>query len=128
MIGIKKRGYCPFRVLKGSFEAGCALQLGRGVLCYSQDYKPLLSTGEDFFCPQLNFQLTENTYNEIHIIITSLLAIQDEENTAINLWPIFSRNSKIANPSQTQLGKGIEMQQISERVRKELDEIVLNLS
>lgn len=127
-MGIKKRGYCPFRVLKGSFEAGCALQLGRGVRCYSQDHLPLLSKDKEFFCPQLHFKLSQDTYSEIHKIITSILTIQDEENTAINLWPIFSRNSKITNPSQAQLGKGIEMQKISEKVRKELDEIVLNLS
>jgi hypothetical protein len=120
-----ERGYCPFRVQKANFQAGCALQLGRGVLCYSQDHKPLFAQDKGYFCPKLKFMLSLETYAEIEQITNMILAIQDADNTSYNLWPMLTG---VANPkNQAKTGGGKVLQQLSEKVRRELEDIAFDL-
>lgn len=121
----KNRGFCPYRVQKGNFQAGCALQLGREVLCYSQDHKPLLSQDNGYFCPKLKFTLSFGTYAEIEQITHMILAIQDTDNTCYNLWPMLTGVANPRNPAKT--GGGKVLQQLSEKVRRELENIAFDL-
>lgn len=121
-----ERGFCPFRIEKSNFQAGCVLQLGKESLCYTQDARPLVSKGNQFFCPKLIFNLSKEIYNEIEKLITPILAIQDEENTGINIWPLVTG---VANPKyQAITNKGKKMQKISLHLKDELQEIVLELT
>lgn len=126
------RGFCPFRVQKSHFQPGCVLQRGKDKFCYTRDQRPLIrkqQPNKNYFCPLLNFTLSLETYDEIENVITSVLLVQDEQETAINLWPIFCRSSKITHPTKELVtSKGKEIQQISQKVRDELNEIVLNLT
>ena len=126
-------GFCPSRIEKRNFQAGCVLIIGKDSLCYSQDIRPLfvmkeIQSGEKIYhCPLLKFHITEKTYKEIEQILDPILAIQDEENIGINLWPIFSDQSKITNPIITlKTKKGRQMMKLSNHVREELQQIVLN--
>ncbi len=119
-------GFCPFRIQKLEFRAGCVLKLGKEVLCYTQDLHPLLVNNGRFFCPELQFKLSTETYKEIETFVKSILTIQDEENTATNLWTIITGMSDPKNKATTIPGK--KLVKISKKVREELDEIVLNLT
>ena len=121
----EKRGYCPFRVEKRNFQAGCVLQLGREVLCYSQGQKPLLFQNDTPMCPKMGFELSKETYAEIEQITNMILAIQDASSTCFNLWPMLTG---VANPRYSATtGGGKVLQQLSEKVRRELEEIAFNL-
>ncbi len=121
-----ERGFCPFRIEKGSFQAGCVLQLGKETLCYTQDARPLINQENQYFCPRLNFNLSRETYEEIDVLVTPVLAIQDEENTGINIWPLVTG---VANPKYEAItNKGKQMQKISSHLKDELQEIVLELT
>lgn len=126
-------GFCPFRVEKRNYQAGCVLIIGKDSLCYSQDNRPLFQikekdSGEKFYhCPLLKFHISEKTYHEIEQVLAPILAVQDEANIGINLWPIFSDQSKITNPKASlKTKKGRQMNKLSNQVREELQEIVLN--
>jgi len=121
-----QRGFCPFRVQKQDFRAGCVLKLGKEVLCYTQDLHPLLFNNRRFFCPEFQFKLSLETYQEIKSFVNSILAIQDEENTATNLWTMITGMADPKNKATTIQGK--KLVKISKKVREELDEIVLNLT
>ncbi len=121
----EKRGYCPFRIEKGNFQAGCVLQLGRETLCYSQEHKPLLFENDRPICPKIGFKLTKETYTEIEHITNLILTIQDEDRTSYNLWPLLTG---VANPRHSaKTGNGRVLQELSEKVRGELEEIAVNL-
>jgi hypothetical protein len=77
-------------------------------------------------CPVLHFALSESTYEEIESIVKQILKIQDEENTALNLWPMLSGVANPRHKSITPEGKG--MQQLSKKVRDELEQIIYDLS
>lgn len=132
----EKRGFCPFRVAKPGFNVGCALQLGKDKFCYTRDQRPLMrreieeSQKYYYTCPLVTkLRLSRGTYEEIDTIVKSILIVQDEQETVINLWPIFRRNSKITTPKKESItAKGKEIQQLSQKVREELQEIVLDLS
>lgn len=132
----EKRGFCPFRVAKPGFQAGCVLQLGRDKFCYTRDQRPLIRNEAEepqkyyYTCPLVKkLRLSRETYREIDKIVSSILIVQDEQETVINLWPVFCRNSKITTPKEESITtKGKEIQQISQKVREELQEIVLDLT
>lgn len=131
----KPRGFCPFRVAKPNFQAGCVLQLGKDTFCYTRDQRPLIrreKTQEEYYytCPLVTkLELSSETYEEIDKIVSLFLIIQDEHELTINLWPIFCRSSKITTPKKESVTvKGKEIQQLSQKVRDELQEIVLNLT
>ncbi|MFX0015367.1 MAG: hypothetical protein ACFFB2_09705 [Promethearchaeota archaeon] len=133
---IEKRGFCPFRVAKPGFQAGCVLQLGKDAFCYTRDQRPLIrheiEKTQDYYytCPLVpQLVLSGDTYKEIDMIVKSILIIQDEQELTTNLWPIFCRDSKITFPTKELVTeKGKEIQQLSQKVREELQEIVLNLT
>ncbi len=129
------RGFSPFRVAKPNFQAGCVLQLGKDAFCYTRDQRPLMrreKAQEKYYytCPLVTkLELSNETYKEIDKIVKSILIIQDEHELTINLWPIFCRSSKITTPKKESVtAKGKEIQQLSQKVRDELQEIVLNLT
>jgi hypothetical protein len=95
---MKTDGYCPFRISTENFQAGCVLQLGGKILCYSQEQRPLLSQDEGFFCPKVKFTLSPDTYAEIEQITHMILTIQDTDNTCYNLWPMLTG---VANPKHS---------------------------
>ncbi|UCE13482.1 MAG: hypothetical protein JSV04_15035 [Candidatus Heimdallarchaeota archaeon] len=109
-----------------NYQAGCVLQLGKESLCYSQDARPLMKKDGYFFCPLMNFTLSEETYQEINRVITPILAIQDEESTGINIWPLLTGMSATKHIATTIKGK--EMVSLSKKVLYELEEIVFGLS
>ncbi|MFW9777583.1 MAG: hypothetical protein ACFFE8_01935 [Candidatus Heimdallarchaeota archaeon] len=119
-------GFCPFRVEYESFRAGCKLQIK--TLCYSQHARPLLQMDDKpgYQCPVLHFTLSAGTYEEIESIIHKILKIQDEENTALNIWPMLSGVANPKHKSTTPEGKGI--QQLSKKVRDELEQIIYDIS
>ena len=121
----RKRGLCPFRVSTDSFQPGCVLQMGRATLCYSSDKRPLLYKEDSgFYCPLIpSMILSEDNYKEIEDLVQTILPIQDEEETCINLWPIFKGIAK----KKAESGKGRELGNLSQKVKNRLEEIVLNL-
>lgn len=133
---LSDRGFCPFRVAKPNFQAGCVLQLGKDTFCYTRDQRPLMRhQTEDqqsifYTCPLVKkLKLSNETYKEIEKIVKSIMIVQDEQELTINLWPIFCRDSKITSPKKESVTiKGKEIQQLSQKIRDELQEIVLNLS
>ena len=133
LMKIFDRGYCPFRVAKPNFQPGCVLQMKKESLCYTRDNRPLMlrkteKEQKEYYCPLVNFTLSNDTYTEINGIVESILVVQDEQETCINLWPVFCQKSKITNPKEKPVTiKGKEIQQLSKKVRDLLQEIVLNL-
>ncbi|MHA1974013.1 MAG: hypothetical protein ACTSW1_13525 [Candidatus Hodarchaeales archaeon] len=124
-------GFCPFRVEKMNFQPGCVLRMGYDSLCYTQEPRPLYCRKKQgvvtYYCPFMKFELTEETYLEIEEMLAPLLAIQDEENVGISLWPIFSENSKIVNPGkEMETTKGRRMEYLSKKLRKKFQDIVFD--
>jgi hypothetical protein len=132
----EKRGFCPFRVAKPGFQAGCVLQLGQDAFCYTRDQRPLIRRETEepekyyYTCPLVaKLHLSREIYLEIDQIVSSILIVQDEHELTMNLWPIFCRDSKITFPTKELItDKGKEISHLSKRVREELQEIVLNLT
>ena len=123
------QGFCPFRVEKDNFQAGCVLRMGQTALCYTQDTQPLLQTTsspDEFSCPLLKVTISTETYQEIKEVLAPLLMIQDEQNTAINLWPMLSGWS---NPKhEATSNKGQQIVQLSVHLKQTLENIVVELS
>jgi hypothetical protein len=128
-LTITQRVFCPFRILIGDFQAGCVAQMGKDSLCYSQDPRPLLpqnNNSNHFFCPLLNIKISKEINEYLERILTPILDIQDEENTAISIWPLLSSNSFIwKHRSITDGGK--EMEELIEKLRRILEEIIFDL-
>jgi len=126
---IISQGFCPFRVEKDNFQAGCVLRMGQTALCYTQDTRPLLQTTsapDDFSCPLLKVTISTETYMEIEEVLAPLLMIQDEQNTAINLWPMLSGWS---NPKhEATSNKGQQIVQLSVNLKETLENIVVELT
>ena len=126
---ILERGFCPFRVEKSNFHAGCVLRIGQTTLCYSQDVRPLLrrtSDPDEYYCPLIKCSIDNNTYNEFEQVLSPLLQIQDEENTAINIWPMLSGWADPKNEVTSNEGRMIV--QLSNQVKQALENIVYDLS
>ncbi|MFX0173048.1 MAG: hypothetical protein ACFE9L_14140 [Candidatus Hodarchaeota archaeon] len=114
------------------FQPGCVLQMGKEALCFSSDPRPLLynkkENNEDhYFCPLLSKVIISiETYKEIENLVESVLLIQDNEEICMNLWPMVSGIARMKDKASTVKGK--EIQSLSQKVRDELEEIVLNIS
>jgi len=53
-FNIIDKGYCPFRIEKRDWQAGCVLRMGKTALCYTQDLRPLLRRNDapnEYHCP-----------------------------------------------------------------------------
>lgn len=122
---VLSQGFCPFRVEVSDFQAGCVLRMGTESTCFTQDIKPLLSQDEGYFCLLLKFNLSQEMYLAIERLIELVLTIQDSENTGINIWPIVKGLSKMKYQATTPEGKEIE--EICQKIKAELEEIVLDL-
>ena len=123
------RGFCPFRVESQElFQAGCALRLGQKSLCYTQDVRPLLHRETDpdrYYCPLLRFNLDSDLYTEIEKVLAPLLLVQDEENTAVNIWPMLKGWADSKEKARSIHGQ--KLVNISIHVRETLEEIVCDL-
>ena len=122
-------GFCPFRILVSDFQAGCVVQMGKDALCFSQDARPLLleKNNQQYLCPQLNISISKEIYKALESVLKPILEIQDEMNTGISVWPMFSKRSFIwKHKSITDEGKQIE--ELIERLRNTLDTILFDLS
>ncbi len=129
LMQILERGFCPFRVEKSNFHAGCVLRIGQTTLCYSQDVRPLLRRGtapEEYYCPLIKFSLDDTTYKEFEQVLSPLLQIQDEQNTAINIWPMLSGWADPKHEATSDEGRQIV--HLSGQVKAALESIVYNLS
>ncbi len=127
ILTFTQKGFCPFRILVSDFQAGCVVQMGKDALCYSQDARPLLEKNNQYLCPQLNISLSKEIYQDIESVLKPILEIQDEENTGISVWPMFSSKSFIwKHKSVSAEGKQIE--ESIERLRNSLDSILFNVS
>ena len=126
---ILEHGFCPFRVEKSNFHAGCVLRIGQTTLCYTQDVRPLLrrvTKPEEYSCPLIKCSIDNQTYNEFEQVLSPLLQIQDEQNTAINIWPMLSG---WADPKhEVTSNEGQMIVQLSSQVKKALENIVYDLS
>ncbi|MHA1993661.1 MAG: hypothetical protein ACW97Z_03905 [Candidatus Hodarchaeales archaeon] len=126
---ILEHGFCPFRVEKSNFHAGCVLRIGQTTLCYTQDVRPLLRRATDpdeYYCPLIQCSIDSKTYNEFEQVLSPLLQIQDEQNTAINIWPMLSG---WADPKhEVTSNEGRLIVQLSSQVKQALENIVYDLS
>lgn len=120
------RSYCPFRVEVSEHLPGCVLQKGKESLCYSTDHKPLvLRDDEVFYClllPQVG--LSKETISEVEQLVQYIFTIQDQESTTINLWPMLTGIANSKNRATTPNGK--VMEELAEKVRKDLEEIIFD--
>ncbi|MFX0173047.1 MAG: hypothetical protein ACFE9L_14135 [Candidatus Hodarchaeota archaeon] len=102
--------------------------MGKEALCYTQDVRPLVQRADSpdaYYCPLLKFSLSNDAYEEISSLVEFILAIQDEESTGINLWPMLSG---ISNPKKKSITTGgIQMEHLSQKVRDQLEKIVYEL-
>lgn len=126
ILTFTQKGFCPFRILVSDFQAGCVVQMGKEALCYSQDARPLLKKNNQYFCPLLNINISKENYQDIDSIIKVILEIQDEENTGISVWPLFSTNSFIWKRNSI-TDKGKQMEELIERLRDTLETILFDL-
>jgi hypothetical protein len=126
---ILEHGFCPFRVEKSNFHAGCVLRIGQTTLCYTQDARPLLrreSNPDQYYCPLIKLTLDCKIYNDFEKLISPLLQIQDEENTAINIWPMLSGWADSKHKATS--AEGQEIAQLSVQIKETLENIVYDLS
>ena len=124
---ILSQGFCPFRVEVSSFQAGCVLLMGNESTCYTQDIKPLIQKkgSKDYFCPLQKFNLSQEIYLVIEQLVETILAIQDSENTGINIWPMVKGIGQMKHKATTPEGKKIE--KMVKQIKFELDQIVMDL-
>ena len=126
---ILEHGFCPFRVEKSNFHAGCVLRIGQTTLCYTQDVRPLLRRSSDpneYYCPLIKVSIDNKIYDEFKQVLSPLLQIQDEQNTAINIWPMLKG---WADPKhEVTSNEGREIVQLSLHVKQALENIVYDLS
>ena len=120
-----KQGYCPYRIEVDNFQAGCVLRNAQTALCYTQDVRPLLQRATDpdeYHCPLIKFSLDIETYEEIKQVLAPLLIVQDEQNTAINIWPMLRGWSNSKDKTTSALGRRIV--KLSAHVKETLEDLV----
>ena len=84
-----------------------------------------MTQNDHLFCPLTKINLSKEIYRNFEQVIAPILAIQDEESTALNCWPLLSGVSSPKHNATTFRGK--EMQELSKKVRNELGDIVFDL-
>jgi hypothetical protein len=128
-FNIIDKGYCPFRIEKRDWQAGCVLRMGKTALCYTQDLRPLLRRNDapnEYHCPLIKCSIDTNTYKGIEQVLAPLLQIQDEENTAINIWPMLKGWAESKHEATSEIGR--EIVRLSSQVKATLEEILYDLS
>ncbi len=121
-----KQGFCPYRIQVDDFQAGCVLlRSAQAALCYTQDVRPLLqltTASDEYYCPLIKFSIDNETYEEIEQILAPLLLVQDEQNTAINIWPMLKGWANSKDKATSALGRRIV--ELSIHVKETLEELV----
>jgi hypothetical protein len=119
------RSYCPFRVQTHDHQAGCTLQFGKNINCYTQERRPLLKKGNFFVCPKTGIQIDFKTFNQLETLLNPLMRIQDEYEIAINVWPTLKGIANPRNTAETLMGN--DMVGLAKQIESELSEIILEL-
>ena len=79
-----------------------------------------------FYCPLLpKVLLSKETITDVEKLVHYIFTIQDKESTTINLWPMLTGIATSNNRAQTPDGKAME--ELSAKVRNELDEIIFEM-
>ena len=120
-----EHGFCPFRVKVKAERAGCVLQMGAESLCYSEDSFPLINQVEYYFCPMIQIKIGLETYENIELLINSVLNIQDEQNTYFNLWSLISGMSNPKIKAETENGR--EIQHNCKKILYDLRDIIADI-
>ena len=121
----KSRSFCPFRVQTPDHQAGCTLQLGVTVKCYTQQNQPLIRRGDCFICPIVGIHLDLELFSHLKIFLEPILRIQDEYEISINIWPMLKGIAESPSPSETLVG--IHMVKLAISISEALNEIILEL-
>jgi hypothetical protein len=74
----------------------------------------------------LRFSLDSDLYSEIERVLAPLLLVQDEENTAVNIWPMLKGWADSKDKAKSENGQRLVA--ISTYVRETLEEIVCDLN
>jgi hypothetical protein len=117
--------YCPFRVQTDNHQAGCTLQFGKTIDCYTQERRPLLRKKDFFMCPKTGIKIAITLFKQLETLMSPLMRIQDEYEIAINVWPTIKG---IANPKNiTQTLMGADMVDLARKIDHTLAEIIFEL-
>ncbi|MFW9903021.1 MAG: hypothetical protein ACFFFH_01695 [Candidatus Thorarchaeota archaeon] len=117
--------YCPFRVQTHNHQAGCTLQFGKMIECYTQEKRPLLRKNDSFICPKMSIKIAIKLFNQLETLLGPLMCIQDEYEIAINVWPTIKG---IANPKNiTHTLMGTDMVELAKQIDQTLAEIIFEL-
>ena len=119
------RSYCPFRVQTHDHQAGCTLQVGKAINCYTQERRPLLRKEKWFTCPKTGIHIDFKTFNQLETLLNPLMRIQDEFEIAINVWPTLKGIANPRNTAETLMGNDIIG--LARQIEDELSEIILEL-
>ncbi|MHA2052321.1 MAG: hypothetical protein ACXABI_02105 [Candidatus Hodarchaeales archaeon] len=121
------RSYCPYRVEISEHRPGCVLQRGKKSLCYSTDQRPLIQRDDEiFYCPLITkVLLSKETIQDIEKLVSYIFTIQDQESTAINLWPMLTGIANSKNKAMTPDGKAME--KLSVKVRKDIVDVIFEM-
>ena len=128
-FNILDQGYCPFRIEKRDWQAGCVLRMGKTALCYTQDIRPLLRRNDapnEYSCPLIKCSIDIKTYKEIEQVLSPLLQVQDEENTAINIRPMLKGWADPKHEVTTESAR--EIVRLSTQLKSTLEDILYELS
>ena len=99
--------------------------MAQAALCYTQDVRPLLqltTASDEYYCPLIKFSIDNETYEEIEQILAPLLLVQDEQNTAINIWPMLKGWANSKDKTTSPYGRRIV--ELSAHVKETLEELV----
>lgn len=116
------RSYCPFRVQTHDHQAGCTLQFGKTITCYTQERRPLHKRKNCFVCPIMNIHIDFETFNHLETLLNPLMRIQDEYEIAINVWPTLKGIANLKNTATTLLGN--DLVELAKQIEDELSEII----
>jgi hypothetical protein len=120
------RGFCPFRVEIPDHLPGCVLQKGTDSQCYSTDERPIVYQDASYHCPLMpQVVITEELYKKFEQLVDYIFTIQDRESTTINIWPMLTGIASSKNKAKTP--EGIAMEDLSIKVREELNEIIFEM-
>lgn len=119
------QSYCPFRVQTHDHQAGCTLQLGKTIKCYTQERRPLLRKENFFVCPKTGIRINFKCFNQLETLLNPLMRIQDEYEIAINVWPTLQGIANPKNTAETLMGN--DMVGLARQIENDLSEIILEL-
>ena len=117
--------YCPFRVQTHDHQAGCTLQFGKTIKCYTQERRPLLRKENFFVCPKTGIHIDFKTFKQLEALLNPLMRIQDEYEIAINVWPTLKGIANPKNTAKTLMGN--DLIGLARQIEDDLSEIILEL-